>query len=714
MLQDGKQKLRLKFSWPGRTLGSSTRLRASLCGARLARSGSLSSTEARLPQTGPNMDQISERAARWGIATEYDDGLGRRRIVEPHVLALILDNIGASGEPARRMLPQIAVVREGSDRRLRLDLPAGGRVRWDVSADKLVAAGESTQPAVALPEDVPTGCFRLRVTATSPDGERDEDATLLVAPRRAYQGDRNGPRRSWALAVQLYGLRSRRNWGHGDFTDLSALIDLARELGAGGIGLNPLHALFDDRAEQASPYFPSSRFFLNALYIDVEAVAEFRGAANAVTQAELEALRRSDLVDYAGVARAKLRALALAFESFRKHASGHRQDDFQRFRQERGPALARFACFEVLRRRFDGPWWEWPVEWQTPDDEALDRLRRSDADAVAYHEFVQWLADRQLAACRDQARTLGLPIGLYLDVAVGVRADGFDAWNDQDLVLPSLDVGAPADLLNREGQKWGLAGVNPVTLVERGCEPFRQVLQATMQYAGAIRLDHVLGLKRLYLVPRGMKADRGTYIDFPFAALLAVIAQESVNNKCIVIGEDLGTVPEGFREALSDWGLWSYQLMLFERAADGGFIAPENYRENALVTFATHDLPTFAGWMEGRDLAVKRTLGLDPGESEHERAAAQAAMRRTLAARGLHTLDFPSVAQFLAATPSRLAVVALEDALGLLDQVNVPGTIDEQPNWRRRLPVSLEDLKRENGLRSAAMVMASAGRGLSF
>jgi 4-alpha-glucanotransferase len=231
-----------------------------------------------------------------------------------------------------------------------------------------------------------------------------------------------------------------------------------------------------------------------------------------------------------------------------------------------------------------------------------------------------------------------------------------------------------------------------------------------MRYAGAIRLDHVLGLQRLYLIPPGTTADKGVYVRLPFPALLAVIAQESVNNKCIVIGEDLGTVPENFRETLADWGIWSYLVMLFERAGDGSYNPPEHYRENALVTFATHDLPTFAGWLERRDLAVKRELGIDPGETDEERSAAQTALRNALSQRGIHSLDFLSAAKYLAATPSRLLVVSIEDALGIVEQVNLPGTVDEHPNWRRRLPVSSEDLKQDSSLVAVAEVMKEAGR----
>ena len=392
---------------------------------------------------------------------------------------------------------------------------------------------------------------------------------------------------------------------------------------------------------------------------------------------------------------AKSKALRLAYEAFRWAPDPTRQSEFDAFRRARRPTLMRFACFEALRAHYARPWWEWPTEWRKPNDNFLRKLRAANEDDVAFFEFEQWIAHPQLDRCRERARTRGLPIGLSLYVAVGVRPEGFAAWSDQEAVLATVEIGAPPDMLNTAGQKWGLAGVSPVGLEAQAFEPFRRVLRASMRYAGAIRLDHVMGLQRQFLVPRGMQADRGMYVSSSFGALLAVTAQESVANKCIVIGEDLGTVPENFRETVADWGLWSYQVMMFERQWGGAFRAPEDYRETALATFATHDLPTFAGWLASRDLAVKRALAIDPGETDDERRAAVTALSNALWARGLPTSDFLSVARYLADTPSRLLVVSIEDALGLVEQVNVPGTIDEHPNRRRRPPVSLEDLARE-------------------
>jgi 4-alpha-glucanotransferase len=579
---------------------------------------------------------LKTRAAQWGIDTEYRDGFGRNRVVEPETLTRLLDILTAEGEP----------------------LPRG----------------------VAAPH------------------------------ARAYQGSDAAPRRLWALAVQLYGIRSRRNWGHGDFTDLKGLIDLAAGFGASGIGLNPLHALFDDRPDEFSPYWPSSRLFLNTHYIDPEVIPEFVGLAAAGLTDRVAALRAASLVDYAGMIAAKSAALTLAYDAFRREGTAQRKDEFGVFRRLGGDLLVRFSCFEFLRRRYSAPWWKWPKVWRAPDDKRLAGLRRREGVAIGYYDFLQWVADEQLQNCRERAAALGLPVGLYLDIAVGVRPDGFDAWNEQGIVERGVEIGAPPDPLNLEGQRWGLAGVNPIALQKKDCEPFRRVLRASMQYAGAVRLDHVMALRRLYLIPAGMRADQGAYVKFPFESMLAATAEESAAHRCIVIGEDLGTVPENFRETVGQAGLWSYQVMLFQRADDGGFVAPEMYRENALVTFSTHDLPTFAGWKSGHDLTVKRTLGLDPGETAEERKAAQEAVARTMAWHGFPALDYPDVIGFLATTPSRLLIVSAEDVFGAVEQVNVPGTVAEHPNWRRRLPVDLEDMGDAPLLISVADILAAAGR----
>jgi 4-alpha-glucanotransferase len=375
------------------------------------------------------------------------------------------------------------------------------------------------------------------------------------------------------------------------------------------------------------------------------------------------------------------------------HPASDRRQDFEKFRAERGSLLLRFACFEMLRHKFNGPWWEWPGEWRLPDEAKCASLRAGpDSAGIEFVEFVQWTADRQLQSCQDRARGLGMKVGLYLDVAVGVQSDGFDAWNEQSAISRHLGVGAPPDPLNLAGQSWGLAGFNAAGLEMQSFEPYREMLRASMRYAGAIRLDHVLGLKRLYLVPHGFAADNGVYVQMPFEALLAVTAQESVAHRCVVIGEDLGTVPKGFRDKIADWGIWSYLVMMFERDDDGRFHGIDHYAANALVTFNTHDLSSYAGWRSFSDLKLKRSLGIDPGESDEARWLALTMLTDVLRHHGIDRHDLYAVAGFLARTRSRLLAISLEDLLEVIDQPNIPGTVNEHPNWRQRLPLALGEI----------------------
>ncbi|MFA6264900.1 MAG: 4-alpha-glucanotransferase [Pseudolabrys sp.] len=529
---------------------------------------------------------------------------------------------------------------------------------------------------------------------------------------RAFQG--NG-RRVWGIAIQLYALRSRHNWGHGDFGDLRRLIEIAAKRGAAAIGLNPLHALFRDRAERASPYGPNSRLFLNVLYIDVAGVPEFQGTDFSSLAARIAALRASELIDYRGVSTVKLAALRLAHARFRVQATAERRADFESFRAERGEALLRFSCFEALRQRFGSkPWTEWPRPWNDPDVKTLQafRVASENEDECDFHEFLQWTAHRQLDACKQVARELGMSIGLYTDLAVGIDRHGADAWSEQQTIMADLSVGAPPDEFNPKGQDWGLAPHNPLTMAQNDFAPLRRLMRAVMRHAGAVRIDHVLGLNRMFLIPAGAGAANGAYVRYPFEAALRVIAEESNAARCIVIGEDLGTVPDGFRDTIMRWGLWSYRVLLFEREGDGRFRPPEAYPEQALATFNTHDLPTFRGWMTGHDLRTKHEIGFDPGESVEARTWWQGSLRALLSERGggRSADDFAAVAAVLGATPSRLVMVGLEDVLGVVDQVNIPGTIGEHPNWRRKLPVDVEDLDGNQALGDVAAAFAQAGR----
>jgi 4-alpha-glucanotransferase len=627
------------------------------------------------------MDLFAKARER-GIQTEYIDGQGHRHVTDAAALQIIVDALPVC--IPNRFLDQAVVVRLGQPSRTEFSQTASLPLRWKIVAGaRVVADGEADDRVVVWPADLPMGSYRLHLTDAS---GYTEQAPLIVAPARGFGGDFD---RCWLLAVQLYGVRSARNWGIGDFTDLEALIELAASLGADGVGLNPLHALFDDRPGDCSPYSPNSRLFLNPLYVDVVKLPGFQRAVEA--KDALAGLRAGDIVDYAGVAEVKWRALRFAFETFKANPKAEGRQDFEKFCAERAPLLSRFACFEVLRHKFGKPWWEWPQQWRRPDEAKCMSLRHGeDAAAVEFVEFVQWTADRQLQACKALAGRLGMKVGLYLDVAVGVQCDGFDAWNEQSAISRQLSIGAPPDSLNTAGQNWGLAGFNAAGLELQSFQPYREMLRASMRHAGAIRLDHVLGLKRLYLVPHGFAADEGVYVQMPFEALLAVTAQESVKHRCVVIGEDLGTVPEGFREQMAEWGIWSYQVMMFERDDQGSFRGVDHYAPNALVTFNTHDLSTYAGWRSFSDLKLKRSIGIDPGESDDARWHALSMLSDVLRHHAIDDHDLYAVAGFLARTKSRLLAISLEDLLGVVEQPNIPGTVNEHPNWRQRLPLTID------------------------
>lgn len=625
-----------------------------------------------------------------GIATGFHDARGEFHNVSPDVLQRLVDALPAP--PPRRYIPSTMVIRRepsGLDGNHEIVLAtAAAHFGWVLAQEsRVIARGEVNGASIHLAGDIlKVGTYRLELRDAA--GAAVETAIVLVSPARAFTGYFN---RSWLLTTQLYSLVSDRNWGIGDFTDLANLVRIAAGQGCAGIGLNPLHALFEDDPT-GSPYAPNSRLFLNPLYVDVEALPEFDVSWRRRVEGEIAAQKTSPLIDYRMAANLKMSALRRAFEEFQGGASAERAASFERFRQQRGPLLRQFASFEAARHTFSGPWWDWPDEWRAPARMASAAIDDGFASRIAFVEFLQWCADEQLRGCADLAASLGMPIGLYLDVAVGVRSGGFDAWFEQAVLVRDLSVGAPPDLLNTAGQNWGLAGFNPVGLESQAFEPFREMVRASFRYAGAVRLDHVLGLQRLYMIPNGLGAHCGSYVAMPIDALLAVIAQESHAARAVVIGEDLGTVPDGFRDKMADWGLFSYRVMLFERSHDGAFLPGEAYSANALATFSTHDLPTFGGWQSSHDLATKHRLGIDPGETEAARTHARRMLSERLRSDGIDGAAFPGVIEFLSRSPSRLLAVALEDILEVVDQVNIPGTVDEHPNWRRRLPVSLEQL----------------------
>jgi 4-alpha-glucanotransferase len=545
---------------------------------------------------------------------------------------------------------------------------------------------------------------------TAGDGlppESDGETHRCYQPEWMAQNERR-----WGIAVQLYGIRSVRNWGIGDFSDLKTLVRLAAARGADFVGVNPLHALYAAEPRRYSPYSPSSREFLNVLYLDPEALQAFaispaaqRRLIETDFHERLATLRAAALVDYEGVARAKDEMFRLIFADFAALCARDPQHPlvagFAQFSKDRGEALRRFAVYQALSCRpgFGDNWMRWADEFRDPANPAVHDFARSDPLAVAYHEFLQWEADAQLAACAEAARDAGMAIGLYLDIAVGAGPESTEGWSEQANIVPGFHIGAPPDLWNEAGQDWGLAVFDPYALRRSSYRVYRRILQALMRHAAALRIDHVLGFYRLFLVPAGGVAMDGVYLRLPADDLCNMLAEESSDRRCLIIGEDLGTVPEDFPGLLAAHNILSCRLLIFARDGDR-FLSPEEYPRNALVSIATHDLPPLLGFIEGTDIEARRDLGVYGDESRYrqaleERAHERRRLRDAFDAAGFATGDdltgiIAAAYGFLARTPCALFLIQMEDLAMEREQPNLPGSDDRYPSWRRKLSRDLE------------------------
>jgi 4-alpha-glucanotransferase len=591
------------------------------------------------------------------------------------------------------------------------------------------AGGERRQRwQVSLPVALPLGYHELVFGQ-----DTQARARLIVAPDACYLPEPiAGGARQWGVSTHLYSLRRDGDWGIGDFTGLVDLVEVAASLGAAIVGLNPLHTLFTQHPERASPYSPSSRLFLNPLYIDPEAVPDFaqsRAAQRAAKAAakELAALRAKSFVDYPVVAAVKQPVFRALYESFRdKHLTGAGEGDaranaFAAFVREGGEPLRRFALFEVLSSDFDGAsWMEWPEAYRRCDGPAIAEFASKRREDLEFVQYLQWLADIQLSAAQQRARDLGLPIGLYRDLAVGAAADGADAWIAQDVIVNSATVGCPPDPFNMLGQDWGTPPLHPHALREQGYATFANIVRANMRHAGALRIDHVMGLMHLFWIPKGRKPDSGAYIEYPFEDLLAVLALESHRNRCLVVGEDLGTVPAGFRERMAEANVLSYRVLYFEKDGDR-FKQPEEYPGLALACVTTHDLATLSGFWSEADINLKRELDLYPdaaaedgersardGDRQHllealdEQGLLSASMQSDIAKAGMTPKLVAAVHEYLARSPVRLLLVQLDDLTEEGEQLNLPGTDMERPNWRRRLHLKIKDVAEAPVVRAMA------------
>jgi 4-alpha-glucanotransferase len=602
---------------------------------------------------------------------------------------------------------------------------------------------------IPAPQGLSLGYYNLTVQAKGLVGGSVGSMRVIVAPRQCYAPPSlEAYQRLWGLALQLYSLSSNRNWGCGDFTDLGRIVEWAgKELGAGVIGLNPLHALRNTSPYHISPYAPYNRLYLNELYIDLERLPEFHSSEKVQQlfhapefQAKLQSLRVSRQVDYEAIATAKRAMLDLTYRTFLAEAYSGEEPNlqpktarawlFERFIQAEGSPLEVYATFQTLEEERwliqskSATWHDWPKQFQTPGQPAREYAKRH-SKRVRFFQYVQWVASGQLNEIRRAAERLAMPIGLYHDVALGADRNGAEAWIYQSVLALGADCGAPPDAFAPEGQNWGLPPINPHALRASGYELMIQLLRNNFRSGGAIRLDHVMAFFRLFWIPRGRPASEGTYVRYPFEDLLAIVALESTRSKTLVIGEDLGTVPDWIREQLAQARVLSYRVFYFERGADGAMKPPGDYPVRSLAVATTHDLPTLAGFWTGEDLHVRSGLGAFPDDAARHRAWEQrhrdkahilsALKRENLLPTGV-TEDLATIPAmttelcqaihlYLARTPSCIVLANLEDGLGELSQTNLPGTIDSHPNWTRKYAVGVDEMFCDERLRQLGDVL---------
>jgi len=680
---------------------------------------------------------LERRAARYGIALHYHDIWGKPHAASDATLTALLAEFEPEAQSVPALPPAAAIEARAARWSLLLGIAGEARsLRW-----RVVEEGGATHEGEAhcappgflleLELPLPPGYHRLSVAGLS--GE----TLLIAAPPRCYRPPALADgARVWGPAVQLYALRSERNWGIGDFGDLAKLVELAAERGAGIIGLNPLHALFPHNPAHASPYSPSSRLQLNVLYLDVEAIEEFRACEaaqrrvrSAGFQARLAQLREAPLVDYAGVAAAKFEILELLYAHFRERGASAA---FREFQDKSGPALRLHATYEALQAHFHARspatwgWPVWPEAYRRHDAAEVARFAEQNLGRIEYYEYLQWQAERQLAQVSERCRARGLAVGLYLDLAVSVDRAGSDAWAEQACYALGASIGAPPDEFNPNGQNWGLPPLRPDRLRAQGYRLFIDTLRENMRDAGALRIDHVMGLMRLFWIPAGKGAAEGTYVSYALDEMMAIVALESERQRCMVIGEDLGTVADAMRAALARYEVLSYRLLYFERGEGGIFKPSAEYPRDALVAVSTHDLATLAGWWSGRDLRLRLELGLFPDAGVYEKQLVERAQERVRLMLALQHAGLlpegvvveptgsqaltPALAEavhaFVAAAPSRVMMVQLEDVIGATEQANMPGTTEEHPNWKRKLPETLESLARGERLRGLAATLS--------
>ncbi|WP_135455166.1 4-alpha-glucanotransferase [Mycobacterium sp. DL99] len=675
---------------------------------------------------------LLELARRYGVAAEFDDWTGRRTAVAESTLVAVLEALGVPAGTEReradalaghdrqywqRPLPPIVLgrarepssfwvhVTHGDPVELTLFLEDGtersglrqlenNRPPYDLG-DRLV--GEAT---FELPADLPLGYHRLRLRV----GEFDSETPVVISPATLDLPARLGQRRAWGLAVQLYSVRSQSSWGTGDITDLTDLaVWSAAEHGAGFILVNPLHAAAPTAPMEPSPYLPTSRRFGSPLYLRVEAIPEFaavphRGRIRALRTALNKRSDRHPTIDRDAAWQAKRTALE---QVYRVERSAGREVAYAAYQARQSRSLEDFAIWSALAERYGADWHGWPHALQHPANPEVAAFAAANPQAVDFHRWLQWVLDDQLTAAQATAVQAGMELGIMSDLAVGVDPDGADAWALQDVLALGVTAGAPPDEFNQLGQDWSQPPWRPDRLAEEAYEPFRAVVNMALRHAGGVRIDHIIGMFRLWWIPKGAAPTEGTYVRYDHDAMIGIIALEAHRAGALVVGEDLGTVEPWVRDYLRERGLFGTSILWFESDWSGGPLPAEHWREYCLSSVTTHDLPPTPGYLVGEHVRLREQLGLLTRPADQELAAdrtAQAAWLDELRRVGLlgPRPDTDQVVsalyRYLGRTPSKLLALSLADAVGEVRTQNQPGTTDEYPNWR--IPLAGPDGRR--------------------
>lgn len=666
--------------------------------------------------------RLEQAALTAGISPNYINAHGKPQSISAQTKQRLLDAMHPVPATVNSApVPAVQVFIHGKKKRLVVS--GKGQYQWQLTTE----AGKTYQGEVSGGDDLPLpGGLALGYHALTLTQKKQQwTCRVIIAPARCYepQALRDG-KKLWGACVQLYTLRSENNWGIGDFGDLKQMLSGVGERGGSFIGLNPIHALYPAYPESASPYSPSSRRWLNIIYIDVNAVEDFAQSKaaqawwkKAATQKALRAARESEWVDYSAVTALKLTALRMAWQGFSQRGEGDEQfAAFRAFVEQEGDSLYWQAAFDALHafQVQEDPlrwgWPAWPQGYQSIDSPEVKAFCQQHADEVNFYLWLQWLAFTQFAECWQTSQGYRMPIGLYRDLAVGVAEGGAETWCDRELYCLKASVGAPPDILGPLGQNWGLPPMDPHVMQARGYAPFVDLLRANMKNCGALRIDHVMSMLRLWWIPYGETADQGAYVHYPVDDLLAILALESHRHQCMVIGEDLGTVPQEIVGKLRRSGVYSYKVLYFEND-DKVFHAPEAWPAQSMAVATTHDLPTLRGYWESGDLTLGKTLGLYPDEEllsglYDDREQAKQGLLTALHEHGClpqragkKALRMPmssilnrGLQRYIADSNSALLGLQPEDWLDMASPVNVPGTSDQYQNWRRKLAVSLEEM----------------------